>query len=458
MIELPKRWRPHEYQEHALRIALEKTGCGLFLEPGLGKTSVTLAAISVLLKGGHIDGALVIAPLRVVHGVWEQEAAKWLDFGHLRISIVHGTPKQRLAALMKPADIYVTNPENVQWLVTQSGWSPPNMVVLDESTKFKNTRSKRFRALRKWLSGGRFKRRLILTGTPAPNGYEDLFGQIFVCDGGERLGQYVTHYRMKYFTQDFRGFDWILRPGAEEVIQDKIKDIVVQMRAKDWLQVPELTQVQVPVTIPKQARKVYDELEQDFVAQIQDELVTAFHAGTLSNKLRQASNGTVYSSGVERIGLDLHDAKLEALIDLKEELGREPLLVAYEFKSDAWRIQKQFGCPMVGGGVSSKAAQKHIDDWCAGKLPMLLIHPASGGHGLNLQTGGRHLCWYGPPWDLELHDQMIARIWRQGQTERVIVHYLMSRQTIDHKIYGVLVKKDRIQQDMLKAFRADRSS
>lgn len=456
MPELPKRWRPHDYQVLSLKKMLANSGQGLFLVPGMGKTSVTLAAISVLLKERAITGALVIAPLRVVHGVWQQEAAKWLDFGHLRIQIVHGTPKQRRLALTTPADVYVTNPENVPWLV-ESGWTPPEMLVLDESTKFKNTRSKRFRALKKWLTRGLLKRRVILTGTPAPNGYEDLFGQIYMLDGGEALGKYITHFRMKYMVQDYRGFGWTMRPGAEELIREKIKHLVVWVDPDESLDMPELTQVQVPVTLPKKAREMYDDLERDFVIEIQDELVTAFTAGTLSGKLRQCANGSVYGSGIEHNTLHLHDAKIDALVDLKEELGGEPLLVAYEFRSDAQRIKEAFNCPLVGGGISTSKANEYIDAWNAGELPVLAIHPASGGHGLNLQTGGRHLCWYGPLWDLELHDQMIARLWRQGQEKKVIIHYLMARGTIDHKIFGVLVRKDRTQQDMLKAFRADTS-
>jgi hypothetical protein len=432
---------------------LENPAAGLFLAPGMGKTSVTLAAQKVFANHG-INGVLVVAPLRVCHNVWRQEVAKWTDFCGTRVQVVHGTPKQRLAALAEPADIYVTNPENVVWLVEKSGWTPPDMLVLDESTKFKNSRSKRFRAIRKWIKAGAFKRRYILTGTPAPNGYEDLFGQMYVVDCGERLGQYVTHFRMKYFVQDFFGHTWTLRDGAGPMIQDKLKDVVMWMDGSEYLDMPELSKVKVMVDLPKDARAAYDSLERDFVAMIDDELVTAFSAGTLSGKLRQAANGSVYDSTFERSAHYLHDAKLEALRDLKDELGGEPLLVAYEFRSDAKRIQDVFRCPLVGGGVSSKLANRNIEAWCAGDLPMLAIHPASGGHGLNLQSGGNHLAWYGIPWDLELYDQMIARLWRQGQENRVVVHHIMANDSIDSKVYDVLTAKDRTQRDILEAFRA----
>jgi SNF2 family DNA or RNA helicase len=446
-----RHWAPHPYQERALKFLLQHPSAALFLEPGLGKTSVVLAAVSILLRD-VIDSALVVAPLRVVQGVWPAEVMKWAEFQNLKISIIHGTPKQRLAALEKDADLYLINPENVVWL-TEQDWDPPQMLVLDESTKFKNSRAKRFRALKKWIKRGVFRRRVILTGTPAPNGYEDLFGQIYVLDCGRRLGEYITHYRMKYFTQDFNGFSWSLREGADKLIQDRVRDIVLMMKSEELVNMPELTQVRMPVVLPEKVYRKYQDLEDDFLIKIDDEYVTAFQAGVLSNKLRQMANGWVYDSGVERASHHVHDAKLEALADLKEELGAEPLLVAYEFKPEGEAIAKRLGCPRLGGGVSAKRGQEILEAWDRRELPALAIHPASGGHGLNLQQGGNHLAFFGLPWDLELHDQMFKRIWRQGQKNRVVVHYLLAQGTIDEVVYSVLVKKDRTQQDLLAAFK-----
>ncbi len=447
-----RHWAPHPYQERALEFVLQHREAALFLEPGLGKTSIVLAALKLLLDSGSTDGALVVAPLRVVQGVWPAEVMKWAEFQNLKISIIHGTPKQRLAALNKEADLYLTNPENVVWLSEQD-WTPPDMLVLDESTKFKNTRAKRFRALKTWLKKGVFKRRVILTGTPAPNGYEDLFGQIYVLDGGHRLGSYITHYRMRYFTQDFNGFSWSLRPGAEELIQERIRDLILMMKAEDHIAMPVLSQVRMPVVLPDVVLKKYRELEEDFLVKIDDDYVTAFQAGVLSNKLRQMVNGWVYDSGVERASHHVHDAKLEALVDLKEELGAAPLLVAFEFRPEGEAIAKRLRCPVLGGGTSPKLTAKILQAWHDRELPALAVHPATGGHGLNLQDGGNHLAFFGLPWDLELHDQMIARLWRQGQAERVIVHYLMAHGTIDETVYGVLARKDRTQQDLLAAFK-----
>lgn len=447
----PNRWEPWPYQERALRFIIENPGAALFLRPGLGKTSIVLAAIKLLYPHA-VDGALIVAPLRVVQGVWPAEVMKWAEFQNLPISIIHGTAKQRRAALEKDAAIYLINPENVVWLAEQD-WTPPEMLVLDESTKFKNSRSKRFRALKKWIKAGAFKRRIILTGTPAPNGYEDLFGQIYVLDCGRRLGEFITHFRMKYFTQDFNGFSWSLRQGAEELIQERIRDIVLMVEAKELAGVPELLQVKMPVVLPEKVLKTYRDLEEDFLIQIDSEYVTAFQAGVLSNKLRQMANGWVYDSGLERASHFVHDAKLEALADLKEELGSENLLVAYEFRPEGEAICERLGCPRLGGGVTTKQAAKILDDWDNRRLPALAVHPASGGHGLNLQRGGNHLAFFGLPWDLELHDQMIARLWRQGQQNRVVVHYLMAQGTIDETVHGVLVRKDRTQQDLLAAFK-----
>lgn len=447
---MPERWGPRPYQQHALRKVLANPAHGLFLSPGMGKTSIMLAAARVFVESDRRHKVLVIAPLRVVHGVWQQEARKWFDFMGLRIVKVHGTPKQRTEVLAEDADIYVINPENLVWL-TQTGWTKADILVVDESTKFKSSQSKRFKALRPWLAN--FDRRYILTGTPAPNGYEQLFSQIYILDGGAALGKYITHFRMKYMVKSFDGFSWEFRPGAKERIRERIAHLVTWMDPADHLQLPELNMVRVPVQLPKAARATYDEMERDFIIMVEEELVTALTAGSVSGKLRQLANGCVYDSTAQRGEHNVHDAKIDALRDLRDELGSEPLLVAYEYRCDAARIQEEFRCPLVGGGISAEKAQRLIDQWNAGELPMLLIHPASGGHGLNLQSGGCHLAWYGLPWDLELYDQMIARIWRQGQDRRVTVHHIMAEDTIDDRVFSVLQRKDREQKDLLQAFR-----
>jgi len=457
-------WKPHAYQRKAIKFLIERGAAGLWLEPGLGKTSVTLAALSLLLEQQLTRGALVIAPLRPVYLVWPDELRKWREFTHLKFEILHGSDKDR--ALKRKADVYLINPEGLRWLFRVLGpdhsrW-PFDILVIDESSKFKNTRTERFKNLRDQLP--RFRRRYTLTGTPAPNGLLDLFGQIYCLDLGRSLGRYVTHYRMEFFQQTgFGGYDWVLRPGSEQEIYARIAPLVLRMDEKDYLEMPPLVEANHFVELPKDARRVYDEVESKFLTELDSGSITVQSAATATIKLQQIANGGAYldsQPGRHRAAAHLHDAKTECLLDLLEELEGQPTLVAYAFEHDLQRLRPAlkkagFGdVPHLGGGVSPRDAQSIVDRWNDGQLPVLLGHPQSVAHGLNLQKAGRAVIWYALTWDLELYEQFVRRVYRQGQTGRVIVHRILARKTVDEAILGALQRKTRGQRALLDALRA----
>lgn len=441
---------PHEYQRYAIQRILEQPACGLFLDMGLGKTVITLTAIVELMHDRFdVARVLVIAPKKVAEETWATEAQKWEHTRHIRIAKVLGSASQRRAALESPADVYVINRENVEWLVEHCGkrW-PFDMVVIDELSSFKSNKARRFRALRRVRP---LIRRIVgLTGTPAPNGLIDLWPQIYLLDQGERLGKTITGYRDRYFNPGRRDghivYEWIPKPEAPERIHEKLADLCVSMKAEDWLQLPERVNVEVPVRLSSEAWTKYRQLERELLLPVKDAVVTADTAAVLTNKLLQLANGAIYDTG--RGVHPVHDVKLDALEDLVEQANGQPLLVFYAYKHDLERMQKRFpqARTMDEPGI--------VERWNRWEVPILLAHPASAGHGLNLQAGGNHIVWFGLTWSLELYQQANARLHRQGQTERVIVHHLIAKGTVDEDVVKRLTGKAATQADLIEALKA----
>ncbi len=444
------KFKPHIYQQIAIQKILNMAAVGLFLDMGLGKTVCTLTAISELLYDRfEVSRVLVIAPLRVAEDTWSREVEKWDHLQHLKIAKVLGTEKQRVAALTSKADIWVINRENVEWLVDFFGkYWPFDMVVVDELSSFKSNKAKRFRALRKVRP--LIKRIVGLTGTPAPNGLMDLWAQVYLLDRGERLGKTITGYRDRYFTPGQRNqmivYNWKPKPEAEDAIHKKLSDICVSMRAEDWLKLSDRIDNIVHVQLSPAMKDTYKQLEKDLLLPFTSGDVVADTAAVLSNKLLQLANGAVYdeNKGVK----ELHDAKLQAVEDIIEAANGKPVLVFYAYKHDLSRLQARFK------GAKTLDTAKDIEDWNAGGVPILLAHPASAGHGLNLQAGGNTIVWFGLTWSLELYQQANARLHRQGQKEAVIVHHLVAEGTIDEDVMKVLGGKAKSQDALLEAVKA----
>lgn len=426
----------------------------------LGKTSTTLASFTVLKEAGAARGLLVVAPLRPVYKVWPVEVAKWKDFENLRVEILHGPKKGE--ALRRPADIYCINYEGLQWLEAELAKLkkekreiPFDVLVLDESHKIKNTKTVRYKTLR----GIRhlFNRCWILTGTPASNSIENLFGQIYMLDGGARLGKFITHFRRLYFNEypQRGGYSlWEPRRGAEDEIKAKIRDIAMYLSAEDHLTMPKLIENIIKVDLPAGTRKVYEELEDEFIAELNSGVVTAANAGAKSMKLRQIVGGGVYGSNGAQV---LDDAKVEALLDLIEEQEGQPLMVAVGFQHEVARIRKALGydAPYLGSGLSNNEANQIVDDWNAGKIPVLLVHPTTSSLGLNLQAGGNAMVWFTLTWSHDEYVQTIARIWRQGQEKPCVIHHLIAVDTIDERVLEVLRSKDAKQRDLLASLKQE---
>lgn len=440
------RFEPHGYQRHAIDRLLRNAEHGLFLDVGLGKTVITLTAIADLLRLGQVRKVLVVAPLRVARQVWTDEAGQWDHLRDLRISRVLGTEPERRLALARDADIWITNRENVVWLVRhfRREW-PFDMVVLDELSSFKSPSAKRFRALRAVRP---YIRRIVgLTATPAPNSLLDLWSQIYLLDQGARLGS-LGGYRARYFRQDWSGYGFEPLPGADQHIYRKLEDLCVSMRAQDWIGMPELIRRTVRVDLSREAANAYRRLEEEMLlpyGDVPEESITATSAGVLAGKLLQLANGAVYDAdGVAR---EIHGAKLDALEELVEAQSGNPLIVFYAYRHDLARIRQRIPWARVLDD------ERSIRDWNAGRVPVLLAHPASAGHGLNLQAGGHQLAWFGLPWSLELYEQAIGRLWRQGQQHAVVAHHLIATGTIDEEVMQVLDGKARRQTALLEAIR-----
>jgi len=445
------QFAPYAYQEYAIRRILDLPAVGLFLDMGLGKTVITLTAVDKLMYDSfEISKVLVIAPLRVAEDTWSRESAKWEHLRHLRISKVLGSASQRKAALQADADIYIINRENTEWLVDQlKGKWPFDMVVIDELSSFKSAQAKRFRALRKVRP--LIKRIVGLTGTPAPNGLIDLWPQIYLLDQGERLGRTLTGYRNRYFYPGKRNaqvvFTWEPKPEAPEAIEKQISDICISMKAIDYITMPERIDVTVPVILDNEAMSLYRNMERDAIITLSEqEVIYAGSAAAVSNKLLQMANGAVYDTDGKV--QHLHDAKLDKLEDLFEAANGKPILVFYTYRHDEVRILKRFPEARKLEDVND------IADWNAGKIPMLIAHPASAGHGLNLQEGGNTIVWFGLTWSLELYQQANARLYRQGQKQCVTIHHLVAEGTIDEDVMKVLTGKESRQEALLDAIKA----
>ena len=449
------QFRPHQYQEAAAQFIVDHPKCGLFLDMGLGKTVTTLTALDGLMNdtfditSGKI---LVIAPLRVAEHTWSTECKKWDHLKHLTISRVIGSEKQRLKALKEKADVYVINRENLVWLVDLLGknWNF-NTVIVDELSSFKNSKSKRFRALKKVTP--LFDRFIGLTGTPAPRSLLDLWPQLYLMDRGQRLGKTYTAYKDTYFTPGWRNgyvvYEWNLRPGAEEQIQEAIKDICMSLKAEDWLKLPERVNVMHEIELGETLMKKYQKFEREKLMELESsEALVASNAGVLAGKLTQFTSGAIYKE--DKSCTIVHEVKLQALEDLVEASNGQPILIFYNFQHDKVRIKEQ----LKSYDIREIKSEKDIDDWNAGKVEILLAHPAAMGHGLNMQDGGHIIVWYSLTWDLELYQQANARLHRQGQKKSVLIHHLIAKGTIDEDIIKKLTDKAAQQNDLIEAVKA----
>ena len=474
---LSNPWKPHKFQKKAVKFLIEHGAAALFLDPGLGKTSITLGAIKILKQKKLINYVLIIAPLRVCVSVWPKEVLKWKDFHGLTVKVLHGPDRED--RLMEEADIYVINPEGLEWLFditktkTKSGKIKIDVnvtyvkslgfdvLVIDELSKFKHTNSGRFKAMKQVIH--LFRYRWGLTGSPASNGLEGLFGQCYMLDEGNALGRYISHYRHNYFIPSYSGFGWDIRPGAEEEIYEKIKPLALRI-GDDVLDMPTLIENKIEVELSDKVMEEYRKLEKDLIVRLEEGDVTAATAATASMKCRQMACGSIYLDdevealkklpSKKRKWTLVHDMKLDALEDLIDELQGSPLLIAYEFQHELARIKKRFGdgVPHIGGGVSTEKALELETQWNNGELPYLFGHPQSIGHGLNLQERGHHVAWASLTWDYELYDQFIRRVQRQGNKhKRVYVHQIVATDTVDELLLVALKSKKKGQNALFDA-------
>lgn len=460
------KYEPKRHQRIAEQFCMTHSHAGLLLDMGLGKTAVTLTVLNRLMyEEFSLNRALVIAPKRVAEDTWSREAEKWDHLSCLRVVKVLGTAKQRTAALAQDGDVYVINRENVVWLVETLGarW-PFDGIVIDELSSFKSSRSKRWRALRRVIGAAKYV--YGLTGTPTPNGYIDLWPEMYLLDRGQRLGRTLGEFRNTYFNPGaHKGhivYEWRLKPGAKARIDAKLSDLCLSMSKEDWLDLPERTYNTVPVTLSPSARKLYEQFQKEKIlpllrgrdglrlaengADDYDSAVLGDMAATVSGKLLQMANGAVYDENGEVF--HIHDAKLDALEEIADTNPGQPLLVFYTYKHDLDRIQARFP------SAEKIKGSETISDWNAGKIPMLLCHPASAGHGLNLQAGGHIIVWFGLPWSLELYQQANDRLHRMGQKQGVIIHHIVARGTLDERVMSVLAGRESTQRGLLDALKA----
>ena len=442
------KYEPHNYQQFATDFILEHPISCLMLDMGLGKTVITLTALwQLALDSFDVSRILVIAPKRVAEDTWPKELSKWEHLSGLDATLVMGTQAEREAALRQQTFLYIINRENVSWLVANHPWDF-DMVVIDELSSFKSNQAQRFKAMKKVRP--LVSRIVGLTGTPAPNSLLDLWPEMYLMDMGQRLGRFIGGFRDRFFTPDKRNREIIYsykpREGAEEAIYGLISDICISMKAVDYLDMPELIMNRVEVSMDSREQKIYDDFQRDMVVSLQGEELDAVNAAALSGKLTQMANGAVY--GENRKMLHIHDRKLDALEDLMEAANGKPLLVAYWYEHDLQRIKARFK------NARCIDTTQDIDDWNAGKIPLALIHPASAGHGLNLQEGGCTIVWFGLTWSLELYQQLNARLWRQGQKHTVVIHHIVTKGTHDEDVLRALDNKDTRQSALIDAVRA----
>jgi SNF2 family DNA or RNA helicase len=442
------KYRPHDYQRYTTEFILTHSQSAIFLDCGLGKTVITMTALYYLLFDSfEIRKVLVICPLRV-GAVWVEEINKWIHLNILRFAVAIGTEAQRKAALMQTADIYIINRENVDWLVNRSGLAfDYDMVVVDELSSFKSHQAKRFKSLMKVRP--KVKRIVGLTGTPSSNGLMDLWAEFRLLDMGHRLGRFIGRYREDYFVPDKRNqqivFSYKPKPGAEDAIYRRISDITISMKNTDYLKLPELVMNEVKVKLSEKEAHCYQTLQQELVLPLKGKEIDAVNAAALSGKLLQMANGAVYDE--DGAVVQIHDRKLDALEDLIEAANGKPVLVAYWFKHDLERILSRFPAEKLDSPDSIKR-------WNNGEIPVAVVHPASAGHGLNLQAGGSNLIWFGLTWSLELYQQTNARLWRQGQKDTVVIHHLVAKGTIDERVIKALKNKDNTQTALIDAVKA----
>ena len=444
------QYRPHEYQQYATEFIMNNPTSAVLLEMGLGKSVITLTAIQELcLDRFDVHRVLVIAPLRVARDTWPAEIQKWDHLKGLTYSVAVGSAQERLTALRKQTFLHIINRENVQWLIEESGipWEY-DMIVIDELSSFKSSKAKRFRSLLK--ARPKVKRIVGLTGTPSSNGLMDLWAEFRLLDMGKRLGRFITHFRDQFFVPDVRNMNQIFsykpREGAEAEIYRRIGDITISMKSTDYLQMPECVMNRVSVLLSDAEYNDYETLKKELVLNLGHVEIDAANAAALSGKLCQLANGAVYTE--DKHTICFHDRKLDALEDLIEGANGKPVLVAYWFKHDLARIQNRFT-------VRELKSSKDIQDWNAGRIPVAVIHPASAGHGLNLQAGGSTLVWFGLTWSLELYQQTNARLWRQGQqSDTVVIHHIIAKGTIDEQIMKALEDKDKTQAALIDAVKA----
>ncbi|MGL5563283.1 MAG: SNF2-related protein [Tannerellaceae bacterium] len=450
MGNLLKKSKMYDYQIYASEYIVSHATAAVFLECGLGKTVITLTAINELLFDSfEIKKVLVICPLRVGLSVWKQECNKWEHLKHVKCSIAIGEERVRLAALKEQANVYIINRENIDWLITKSGYAFDfDMVVIDELSSFKSASAKRFKSLLKVRPS--VKRIVGLTGTPSSNGLMDLWAEFRLLDMGERLGRFITHYRNNYFEPDKRNqqmiFSYKPRAGAEDAIYRLISDITISMKSADYLKMPECIINEVVVELSEKERTQYDSLKKDMILSLDDSEIDAVNAAALSSKLLQMANGAVYDEDSNVI--HIHNQKLDALEDLIEGANGKPILIAYWYNHDLTRIKDKFK-------VREIKSSKDIVDWNDGVIPIAVIHPASAGHGLNLQSGGSTLVWFGLTWSLELYQQTNARLYRQGQNDTVVIHHIITSNTIDEDVMKALKAKEKTQSDLIDAVKAE---
>ena len=448
----------HKYQKVCVEHIISHPFCGVFLDMGLGKTISTLTAIEELKYDYcEIDKVLVIAPKRVAETVWEEEAKKWDHTKHLTFSKIIGTEKQRLAALNVKADVYIISRDNIAWLCSlYAAKLPYDMLVIDELSSFKAHQTQRFKSLR--LARPWFKRVVGLTGTPAPNGLINLWSQMYLIDRGERLEKTITAYRSRYFrpgaSNGYVVYSYNLLSDSERLIQERIKDICISMRAEDYLEMPERIDNFVRVTMPDKLMDAYRKFEQENVITLANEIeegtttVNAVNAAALSNKLLQFANGAMYDENKNVV--HIHDLKLEALKEIIEAADGKPVLVAWTYQFDRDRIKNYFRSM----APRELKTAEDINDWNAGKVQLMLAHPASAGHGINLQAGGNIIVWYGLTWSLELYQQFNARLYRQGQKQRTIIHHIVNSGTHDEDVVKALKSKDKTQNNLMNSIKA----
>lgn len=459
---MAETWVPLPYQEAAVQKLLESDKGGLVLKPGLRKTSITLAAFTLLKELKMVKAMLVLAPLRVCYATWPKEVKKWREFEHLSVGILHGKDKDRV--LGEKHDVYVCNYDGLKWLsqrlTSLKGGMPFDMLVADESTKLKNVRTQRFKLLKPLLK--QFKRRVILTGTPAARHLMDLFGQCYVMDSGATFGPYVTRFREEFFyPTGYMGYDWQPKPGAEQQIYDRLAPRVYYAHDEDWLQLPEFIEKDLEVELPPKARGMYDQLENTLRLQFKDGKITAANAAVATLKLRQLANGGAYLDGPQREWMHVHEAKTEAVCDLVDELSGQPALITYDFLHDLERLKRALKSQLgeeilhIGqGGVKPKDLQALIKAWNRGEVPAIIVNPQSMSHGVDgLQEAGRAVIWHSLSYNFEDYEQLNARLRRSGQTEKVLVAHVIAEKTVDRAVMAALRRKGKTQNALFQALK-----